>query len=336
MRVPTPSAAAASGMWFDVRRLAGVALLVWVLPVHADDETIDVNEALDAFVPILKDAIERKDTEHAIFHGCYDWHSSVHGHWALLRIARTVKRHKALADRVLERFTATALEAESADLVKRPAFELPYGRAWFLRLAIEADSIKPHEPLRRVASVQAKTLIEYLEKGSPTPASREYANDAWALVQVHAFFRYVKDDAGCSRVEEIVRERFLGDEKLSFGSDNERQEFFSRFGNWVHLIAETLDETTLHAFLKKRPIADADLKPIVHAKPRPHHFGMNWSRAWALKKLSRKAPEAERKRFEQAYEAHVRQGLKEFAAHKGDYAAYDHWVPQFAVYALTL
>ena len=58
--------------------------------------------------------------------------------------------------------------------------------------------------------------------------------------------------------------------------------------------------------------------------------------AWALKALSRTAPKADRARFSKAYDAHVRQGLKEFEQFRGDYAAYDHWVPQFAVYALTL
>ncbi len=320
-------------MSLDLRRLlVGVVLLCCVLPVHADEEKVDVNKTLDAFVPILKDAIERKDTQHPIFHGCYDWHSSVHGHWALIRIARTAERHEALAGAVTDRFGASALKSESAYLGKNPSFEMPYGRAWFLRLAIEAGGA-----LDTAGKVQAAALSAYLEGRALTPASREYKNDAWSLVQLHAFYRYAKVDAGRKHVEQIVRTHYLNaSSTLSFGSDTERQEFFSRFGNWVYLIAETMDEKTLAAFLKEHPIADDDLKPIVHENPRAHHFGMNWSRAWALKALSRKVPKAERERFTKAYEAHVRQGLKEFERFKGDYAAYDHWVPQFAVYAMTL
>ncbi len=308
----------------------GCVLLCCVLPVHANDEKVNVSKTLDAFVPILTDAIERKDTQHAIFHGCYDWHSSVHGHWALLRIAKTTSRHADVAETVRARFTKTAVEAELEQLKKHPSFEMPYGRAWFLRLAIEAGGT-----LDDAARVQSAALLTFLERGLTTPSTREYANDAWALVQLHAYYRHAEDDVGRKRVEAIVRTRFLGAEDLSFGSDTERQEFFSRFGNWVYLVAETMDEKTLAAFLKKHPIANDDLKPIVHASPRAHHFGMNWSRAWALRALSRKGPKADRERFTQAYEAHVRQGLTEFAQFKGNYAAYDHWVPQFAVYALT-
>ena len=27
---------------------------------------------------------------HPVFYGCFDWHSSVHGHWLLVRLLRTV------------------------------------------------------------------------------------------------------------------------------------------------------------------------------------------------------------------------------------------------------
>jgi hypothetical protein len=51
--------------------------------------------------------------------------------------------------------------------------------------------------------------------------------------------------------------------------------------------------------------------------------------------LAARAPVAERKRFADAYEAHVRAGVRDHDRFVGDYAAYDHWVPQFAIYALT-
>ena len=35
--------------------------------------------------------ISQSDTNHPIFHGCWDWHSSVHGHWALLESAHLVQ-----------------------------------------------------------------------------------------------------------------------------------------------------------------------------------------------------------------------------------------------------
>ncbi|MEM7386358.1 MAG: DUF2891 family protein [Verrucomicrobiota bacterium] len=31
---------------------------------------------------------ERPRDLHPVFYGCYDWHSAVHAHWSLVRIAR--------------------------------------------------------------------------------------------------------------------------------------------------------------------------------------------------------------------------------------------------------
>src|SRR5213075_1459466 len=51
------------------------------------------------------------------FYGCYDWHSSVHGHWLLARLARTFpdapftpKARAALAESI----TATHMAKEAA------------------------------------------------------------------------------------------------------------------------------------------------------------------------------------------------------------------------------
>ena len=42
-----------------------------------------------------------------------------------------------------------------------------------------------------------------------------------------------------------------------------------------------------------------------------------------------------RDRFLEAWRAHVQVGMRVHEQARGDYDAYDHWVPQFAVYALT-
>ena len=76
------------------------------------------------------------------FYGCYDWHSSVHGHWLLARLARTFpdapftpKARAALAESITEAHIvkeAAYLRAEG-----RATFERPYGLAWLLQLAAE-------------------------------------------------------------------------------------------------------------------------------------------------------------------------------------------------------
>src|SRR5213083_710470 len=71
------------------------------------------------------------------FYGCFDWHSAVHGHWLLARVARlfpkeefAIEARAALAKSITrENITAEFryLQAEG-----RLAFERPYGLAWLL------------------------------------------------------------------------------------------------------------------------------------------------------------------------------------------------------------
>src|SRR5512134_546581 len=72
------------------------------------------------------------------FHGCYDWHSSVHGHWLLVRLVRQFPGapFEAEARGALARsLTAENLAAETRYLERadRASFERPYGLAWLLQ-----------------------------------------------------------------------------------------------------------------------------------------------------------------------------------------------------------
>jgi len=76
------------------------------------------------------------------FFGCYDWHSSVHGHWLLARVARLRPETPLAAEarQALARsLTADKLAAETRYLEGkgRVSFERPYGLAWLLQLAAE-------------------------------------------------------------------------------------------------------------------------------------------------------------------------------------------------------
>ncbi len=98
-----------------------------------------------------------------IFTGNYDWHSSVHAHWALLSMAR-VGGHDDLQGRMLARLSPANLAAEHQFLAADAEFELPYGRAWLLLLLAELEK-HPHDyselsPLRALIESQVITWLE--------------------------------------------------------------------------------------------------------------------------------------------------------------------------------
>src|SRR5690349_15762316 len=77
-----------------------------------------------------------------VFFGCFDWHSSVHGHWLLARLARTFPEapFTAKARDVLERHITAAKVLKEAEYLRtegRATFERPYGLAWLLQLTAE-------------------------------------------------------------------------------------------------------------------------------------------------------------------------------------------------------
>src|ERR1043165_7476281 len=71
------------------------------------------------------------------FYGCYDWHSSVHGHWLLARLVRLSPKAEfangaraALAQSLTAEHIAQEVRYLNAE--GRSAFERPYGLAWLL------------------------------------------------------------------------------------------------------------------------------------------------------------------------------------------------------------
>lgn len=123
-----------------------------------------------------------------VFDGNFDWHSSVHGHWALLSMAR-VTRNRALESETMARLTDAALRRERSRLAANPGFELPYGRAWLLLLLDELGR-RPRMPAT-VAGLRAdteRTLLAWLRtspypEGSQKPGSRGFSAEhgSWLL-----------------------------------------------------------------------------------------------------------------------------------------------------------
>jgi len=303
----------------------------------------DRNSILRKLGEYIRESVSRRDTGHPVFRGCIDWHSSVHGHWALFRIERSTGAAGEAARFAEASLETKGIEREMENLHDDPRFEMPYGRAWFLRLALEREGwarergVSNPEALRAPARRTAGSLLCHYERHPPSPETAEYASDSWALAQLHDWFRHTGDEAGLETVRGHVKARFLGAEpRLTFEDDFSRPEFFSRFGNWVYLVAKTRDSAELARFLEDHPFPFDSVTPVRPLLGPPHHLGMNWCRAWALRALSRAVEDrGDRSAIEAAFDEHVEVGLELHDEHSADYHAYGHWVPQFAVYALT-
>src|SRR5207302_1718714 len=93
------------------------------------------------------------------FYGCFDWHSSVHGHWLLARLVRLFPQAPFAAEsrRALgESLTPAHIpqEVKYLNAEGRSSFERPYGLAWLLQLAAELKEFDDADARRWSAALR--------------------------------------------------------------------------------------------------------------------------------------------------------------------------------------
>lgn len=273
-----------------------------------------------------------------VFDRCYDTHSSIHAHWAVYRTARAVPS-----------LMPTALASDAALEYSKVQHEMltyinyPYARAWFLRLVTEFEKWSfengrpdPHR-LRSLGDEVALDMLINFSQNPPNPLSVDYGNAAWGLTQLHQYLRWTGDQTSLATVDGWIAQHFLVDiSGTTFVSDLNSARFFSTFGNWHHLIHSTQDAATRAQWWSiQDPIVVHSLV-VNETSSFAHSKGLSWSRLWALRGMMVDAPTAaERRRFHRSAAEHVKVGMERHWMFEGNFGAYDHWVPQFAIYGVT-
>src|SRR5262245_38302485 len=126
------------------------------------------------------------------FYGCFDWHSSVHGHWLLARLVRTYPDGSfvpAAREALRQSLTERNLAQEAAYLrgEGRTSFERPYGLSWLLQLAAELkewndpqtrEMARNLEPLEEAA---IERLSNWLPKLANPVRIGEHGQTAFAM-----------------------------------------------------------------------------------------------------------------------------------------------------------
>jgi hypothetical protein len=289
------------------------------------------------------------------FYGCFDWHSAVHGHWLLARLARRhpeapfAARARAALDRSL---TVSNIAAEVAYLEGkgRADFERPYGLAWLLQLAAELrewDDPQAREWVATLAPLEracAARLREWLPKLIYPIRAGEHSQTAFAFGLVIDWAK----TAGDTEVAGLVRSKghgfYFGDRDCPLAYEPSGQDFLSPCLAEADLARRFLDPVRfaawLGAFLPGIPHdGSADwLRPGVVSDPTDgklvHLDGLNLSRAWMLEGIVAGLPPTDPRvpALRAAADEHRRLGL---AAVTGEHYEGGHWLGTFAAYLVT-
>jgi hypothetical protein len=289
------------------------------------------------------------------FYGCYDWHSSVHGHWLLARLARLHPEAPYAADAraaLARSITPGNIGGEVAYYTGkgRVSFERPYGLAWLLQLQAELREWDTPEAAHWAAALQplvdaaSVRLRDWLPKLTMPIRIGEHNQTAFAFGVILDAARSTGDQALVQAVEARSRAFYLADRACPITYEPSGQDFLSPCLAEADLMRRVLSQAEfsswLGEFLPGLPRdGHADwLAPGVVTDPSDpqlaHLDGLNLSRAWMLQGIAAALPAGDARvvALQRAAAAHRQKGL---AAVTGEHYEGGHWLGTFAVYLET-
>ncbi len=292
---------------------------------------------------------------HPAFYGSFDWHSSVHGHWMLVRLLRTFPELPEQAEirRVLGgHLSKEKLEVEAASFRRANAqsFERPYGWAWLLKLAEELHGWDDPQGkawehnLQPVADVLVSRYLAYFPKQTYPIRSGVHSNTAFGLAFAIDYARSTGRDDLLKLMKERGQAYYGADAGIPAKWEPDGADFFSpslmeadlmrriltpeQFQVWLAAFLPHLAKGEPKSLLEPPHVTDRTDPQIVHLD------GLSLSRAWCMRNIARALPEGDpvRKVLAAAALRHSEAGLAHVAS--GDYAG-EHWLASFAIFLTT-
>lgn len=288
-------------------------------------------------VPIAA-GMTRQDTVHPAFRGCIDWHSCIHGLYALFTISRLTGEPR-WSDLAESLFIPEKLDEELV-CIRNEALnrELPYGYAWFLKLAQDRRRFFQKDDLQPIAGELAKRLAQWVFSLSDNDIvtharHRAYGNVSWAVLNLWEWAQWNNELELAEAVSAFTRERLLPlDQALPPSCDHLTDEFFPAALQRMRAILTILPRNETATWLRTYLAEELRLEPV--RRPAfPHSAGLNFSRCWGLWDLFRYTNSP---RYRDQYVRHCVTQMNHPEYWRDDYKRYSHWVAQFGVYAIAL
>lgn len=286
-----------------------------------------------------------------LFWGSFDWHSCVHAHWLLARLAI---RFPTLASSVRtrshfeSRWTDAAVAGECAQLLRplNQGFERPYGWGWLLLLAAELE----HAPapwsewgqmLAPLTRAIEQRMLDFLPRATYPVRVGTHASSAFSLALASEYA------LRCGREELLVliREtalRWFGHDRDYRPMEPSGEDFLSptlvtvelmrralplhHFRDWLDACLPRLEATEPAELFHPAHVSDRSDGKIAHLD------GLNLSRVWCWRGIASVLPADDQRLpvIQWSINAHLDSSLPHVA---GDYMG-EHWLASFALLAL--
>lgn len=285
---------------------------------------------------------------HPAFYGCFDWHSSVHGHWSLVYLLKkfpTLENRDEIITKLKINLSKENVLAEVAYLNKKheKSYERTYGWAWLLKLQQELDTY--NEPfakelsanLQPLTDILAARYIEFLPKLNYSLRNGTHTNTAFGLNLAWDYAVHAKNIPLQNSIRENALRLFKNDIDCPFAWEPSGTDFLSPCLEEIGIMQRVMPEKEFLKWLKD--FAPALFKKKFKWVPGEvsdrtdghlvHLDGLNFSRAWNLYMLVKQFPK-DLGHLRAMADSHLQYSLH--AITDGNYEG-EHWLASFALYA---
>ena len=248
-----------------------------------------------------EDDIKSPKELHPAFYGCFDWHSSVHGHWSLIALLKQFPKlndAKIIKQKLKENISKVNIEHEIEYFQAKynKSFERTYGWAWLLKLAEEIHTWK--DPLARELEENLQPLIDIIVDGYVVFLPKlnypirvgEHTNTAFGLTFAYDYAIALENTDLKMLIEQRARDFYLTDNNCPITWEPSGFDFLSpcleemdimrrvlpsdAFKPWLQNFLPQLSNPSFE--LEVGRVSDRNDGKLVHLD------GVNFSRAWCL------------------------------------------------------
>lgn len=285
---------------------------------------------------------------HPAFYGCFDWHSSVHGHWSLVYLLKNfpnLSNRELIIQKLRTNLSKSAIQAEMDYLNKKheKSFERTYGWNWVLKLQLElATSTEPlaqelSNNLQPLSDLIIERYIEFLPKLLYPIRTGTHSNTAFGLTMAWDYAVFSKNERFQKSIQENAARLFQKDENCPFNWEPSGTDFLSPCLEELAIMQRILPKNEFLIWLKKfaptlfnknyqwqvARVSDRTDGHLVHLD------GLNFSRAWNFYALINQFPK-EFSHLKTIANKHFNFSLP--AVVDGNYEG-EHWLASFALRA---
>jgi hypothetical protein len=288
---------------------------------------------------------------HPAFYGCFDWHSSAHGHWMLVRLLKKfpdMPQADTIRALLRSQLSATNIQGELKifSTKENRTFERTYGWAWILQMQKELmewdDPLAKElsENLQPLSKLFSQLYIEFLGKLLYPLRVGEHSNLAFGLRLAWDYAETAGDDSLKASIKKAALHFYKNDVNCPISWEPGGTDFLSPCLEEADLMWRMLPATQYEVWVKK--FLPSLFKPEIVLKPGEvkdrtdgrlvHLDGLNFSRAWCLYGIAQHV-KINRQKITELANIHMAVALPHVAT--GEYMG-EHWLASFAVYALTM